>query len=100
METGQMRMRSSNMTLRTRNTKYSTNMVKPNILLIFQRQAPMEMMTNRSMRKSSTMAQNRPLELTVTGSPLCNRVNISHGTGRLKPEKTDMFLSSLQFTWF
>lgn len=86
METGQMRTRTSSSTLRTRNTKYSTNMVRPNMRLILQRQTAMETMTKRSMRKSSTMAQKRPLELTVTGSPLCNRMNKSHGTGRLQAE--------------
>lgn len=93
MEIGQMRTRTSSRTLRTRNTKYSTNMVRPNIRLIFQRQAAMEMMTKRSMRKSSTMAQNRPLELTVTDFPSCNTVYMSHGTGRLEPERTGGFLS-------
>lgn len=39
------------------------------------------------------MAQNRPLELTVTGSPLCNMVYMSHGTGRLKPEETDVMFT-------
>lgn len=87
IETGQIRTRSSSRTLSTRNTKYSTNMVRPNIRLIFHRQAAMEMMTKRSIRKSSTMAQNRPLELTVTGSPLWNRVYINHGIGRLEPSK-------------
>lgn len=90
METGQVRTRTSSSTLRTRNTKYKTNMVTPSLRLIRQRQAAIETMTKRSMMKSSTMAQKRPLELTVTGSPLCSRMNKSHGTGRLKAE-TDGF---------
>lgn len=67
VDIGQMRIRFSNMTARTRNTKYMPNMVRPNVRLIFQRHMAMEKMTKRSMRKSSTMAQKRPLELTVTG---------------------------------
>lgn len=98
VDTGQMMMRSSSRMLRTRNTKYSTNMVTPNIRLILQRQAAMEMMTKRSMRKSSTMAQNKPLEVTVTGSPLWIRMYRSHGTGRLQAERRVVVLSDFTET--
>lgn len=49
------------------------------------------------------MAQNRPLELTVTGSPSCSRVYMSHGTGSLKPESTDELRSgdrSVKWFWW
>lgn len=98
VDTGQTMMRSSSRMLRTRNTKYSTNMVTPNIRLILQRQAAMEMMTKRSMRKSSTMAQNKPLEVTVTGSPLWIRMYRSHGTGRLQAERRVVVLSDFTET--
>lgn len=68
MDTGHIMIRSSSMTLSTRKTKYRTNMVNPNTLFILHLQAAMEIMTKRSMRKSSTMAQNSPLLLTVTGA--------------------------------
>lgn len=78
--------------LRTRKTKYNANMTTPNTRLIFQRQAAMEAMTKRSMRKSKTMAQKRPLEVTVTGWPEWIRVYKSHGTGRLWTERREQLL--------
>lgn len=73
---------SSSMTLTTRNTKYSRNMRKPSILLIFHLQTAMEMMTKRSMRKSRTMAQNRPLLLTATEEKSFSMEKSSQGKGR------------------
>lgn len=58
-------------------------MVKPSTLFIFQLQEAMEMMTKRSMRKSSTMAQKSPLLLTATGPKLWIAEYRSQGTGRL-----------------
>lgn len=78
---------SSSITLTTRKTKYSTNMMKPSSLLIRHLQAAIEMMTKMSMRKSSTMAQNSPLELTATGRMLLIMDQRSHGNGRLKHTK-------------
>lgn len=43
-------------------------MVEPRTLFIFHLQDAMEMMTKRSMMKSNTMAQKRPLLLTATGA--------------------------------
>lgn len=83
MDTGHIMIRSSSMTLSTRNTKYRMNMVNPNALFIFHLQAAMEIMTKRSMRKSSTMAQNSPLLLTVTGANEWQTEYISQGTGSL-----------------
>lgn len=83
MDTGQIMMRSSSITLSTRKMMYSRNIVAPRILFIFHLQVPMEMMTKRSMRKSSTMAQKSPLLLTCTGAIPWLSENRSHGTGRL-----------------
>ena len=58
-------------------------MVKPSILFNFQLQDAIEMMTNRSMMKSSTMAQKSPLLLTAIGAKPWNDEYRSHGTGRL-----------------
>lgn len=58
-------------------------MVKPSTLFIFHLQEAMEMMTKRSMRKSSTMAQKSPLLLTATGPKLWMAEYRSQGTGRL-----------------
>lgn len=79
-----MMILSSSITLTTRKTKYSKNMSDPRSLLIFHLHTPMEMMTKRSMRKSRTMAQNRPLLLTATGLRSLNKENINHGNGRLE----------------
>lgn len=92
VDTGQMMTRSSSRMLRTRKTKYSANMVTPKTRLILQRQAAMEAMTKRSIRKSNTMAQKRPLEVTVTGWPWWIRVYKSHGTGRLWTQRRDHLL--------
>lgn len=83
-DTGQMMTLSSSMTLTTRKTKYSMNMMKPSSLLMRHLQAAMEMMTNRSMRKRSTMAQKRPLELTCTGLMPLKNDHRSHGNGSLQ----------------
>lgn len=58
-------------------------MVDPNTLFILHLQAAMEIVTKRSMRKSSTMAQNSPLLLTVTGAIEWENEYISQGTGSL-----------------
>lgn len=86
MDTGQEMTLSSSMTLSTRKTKYSRNMMKPSSLLMRHLQAAMEMMTKRSMRKRSTMAQKRPLELTCTGCMPLNNDHMSHGNGRLRTQ--------------
>lgn len=83
-DTGQMMTLSSSMTLTTRKTKYSMNMMKPSNLLMRHLQAAMEMMTNKSMRKRSTMAQKRPLELTCTGLMPLKNDHMSHGNGSLQ----------------
>lgn len=83
-DTGQMMTLSSSMTLTTRKTKYSMNMMKPSSLLMRHLQAAMEMMTKRSMRKRSTMAQKRPLELTCTGLMPLKNDHRSHGNGSLR----------------
>lgn len=83
IETGQIMMRSSNITLSTTKIKYSRNMVKPSALFMFHLQDAMEMMTKRSMIKSSTMAQKRPLLLTATGAKPWVDEYRSHGMGRL-----------------
>lgn len=62
-------------------------MVEPSTLFIFHLQAAMEMMTKRSMRKSSTMAQKSPLLVTATGAKPWEAEYRSHGTGRLWNEK-------------
>lgn len=72
------------MTLTTRKTKYSKNIRKPRLLLILHLQAAMDMMTNSSMRKRRTMAQNRPLLLTSTGLKSLIMLKISQGNGRLE----------------
>lgn len=92
METGQVMILSSSITLTTRNTKYSRNMSKPSILLIFHLQTAMEMMTKRSMRKSRTMAQNRPLLLTVTGEKSFIMEKSSQGNGRLETGNKHTFI--------
>lgn len=65
-DTGQDMILSSSITLTIRNTKYRANMVNPKNLFIFHLDVAIEMITNRSMRKSRTIAQNRPLLLTGT----------------------------------
>lgn len=77
----------SSMTLTTRKTKYNMNMMKPSSLLMRHLQAAMEMMTKRSMRKRSTIAQKRPLELTCTGLKPLNRDQRSQGSGSLQVHK-------------
>ncbi|KAJ0055526.1 hypothetical protein NL108_005361 [Boleophthalmus pectinirostris] len=84
MDTGQGMILSSSMTLTTRKTKYSMNIMKPNSLLMRHLHAAMEMMTKSSMRKSSTMAQKRPLELTWTGMKPLTEDHSNHGNGSLK----------------
>lgn len=83
METGQLMTLSSSITLTTRNTKYSRNMREPSSLLILHLHTAMEIMTKRSMRKSRTMAQNRPLLLTVTGAMSFRIAKSNQGNGRL-----------------
>lgn len=58
-------------------------MVEPSALFIFQLQDAMEMMTKRSMIKSSTIAQKSPLLLTATGARPWMAEYISHGMGSL-----------------
>lgn len=86
MVTGHLMTLSSSMTLTTRKTKYSMNMMKPSSLLMRHLQAAMEMMTKRSMRKRSTMAQKRPLELTCTGFSPLSSDHRSHGNGSLQTQ--------------
>lgn len=62
-------------------------MVEPRALFIFHSQDAMEMMTKRSMRKSSTMAQKSPLLLTATGTKPLKDEYRSHGMGRLLRER-------------
>lgn len=81
---GQTIILSSSMTLTTRKTKYSKNISKPRLLLILHLQAAMDMMTNSSMRKRRTMAQNRPLLLTSTGFKSLIMLKMSQGNGRLE----------------
>lgn len=59
-------------------------MVKPRILFILHLHDAIEKITNRSMRNSRTMAQNRPLLLTATGCRVLMREKRSHGTGKLQ----------------
>lgn len=63
--------------------------MKPRILFILHLHEAIEKITNRSMRNSKTMAQNRPLLLTGTGCSALMRENRSQGTGRLQ-KKTSM----------
>lgn len=63
-------------------------MVKPNALFIFHLETPMEMITNSSIRKRSTMAQNRPLLLTATGWKSLNIAYNNQGTGSLQQRKS------------
>lgn len=58
--------------------------MKPRILFILHLHEAIEKITNRSMRNSKTMAQNRPLLLTGTGCSALMRENRSQGTGRLQ----------------
>lgn len=81
-------IRSSNSTLIIRNIKYRRNMVKPRILFILHLHNAMEEITNSSMRKSKTIAQNKPLLLTGTGcNPLMREKSIQ-GRGSLQMEET------------
>lgn len=66
--------------------------MNPNTLFILHLQAAMEMMTKRSMRKSSTMAQKSPLLLTGTGANEWQSENISQGTGRLQQHVTYSYI--------
>lgn len=59
-------------------------MVKPRILFILHLHDAIEKITNRSMRNSRTMAQNRPLLLTGTGCRVLMREKRSQGTGKLQ----------------
>lgn len=63
-------------------------MVKPRILFILHLHDAIEEITNRSMRKSRTMAQNKPLLLTGTGCSPLRREKSIQGTGRLRGEET------------
>lgn len=63
--------------------------MEPSALFIFHLQDAMEMMTKRSMMKSSTMAQKSPLLLTATGAKPLMAENRSHGTGRLSDKVTE-----------
>ena len=86
-DTGQDMMRSSSITLIIRNTKYRRNMVKPRILFILHLHNAIDEITNRSMRKSKTIAQNKPLLLTATGcNPLMSEKSIQ-GRGRLQDRR-------------
>lgn len=58
--------------------------MKPRILFILHLHDAIEKMTNRSMRNSRTMAQNRPLLLTGTGCSVLMREKRSQGTGKLQ----------------
>ncbi len=72
-------------------------MLKPSALFIFHLHDAMEMMTKRSMMKSSTMAQKSPLLLTATGAKPWMDECRSHGTGRLSLRKgqTNKHISQL-----
>lgn len=59
-------------------------MVKPRTLFILHLHDAIEKITNRSMRNSKTIAQNRPLLLTGTGCSALMREKRSQGTGRLQ----------------
>lgn len=62
-------------------------MRKPRNLFILHLQKAMERMTKSSMMKRRTIAQNRPLLLTVTGEKLLITAYRSHGRGRLLKRK-------------
>ena len=49
--------------------KYSTNMEKPMVLVIFQLKTRMEKKTSRSMQKRMAMEQTMPVAVTGTGLP-------------------------------
>lgn len=79
-------------------------MVKPRILFILHLHEAIEKITNRSMRNSKTMAQNRPLLLTGIGCSALMRENRSQGTGRptvisnmLLPTELDTAMSPRPF---
>ena len=62
-------------------------MVKPRILFILHLHNAIDEITNRSMRKSKTIAQNKPLLLTATGcNPLMREKSIQ-GRGRLQDRR-------------
>lgn len=58
--------------------------MKPRILFILHLHDAIEKITNRSMRNSKTIAQNRPLLLTGTGCNVLMREKRSQGTGKLQ----------------
>lgn len=86
-DTGQDMIRSSSITLIIRNTKYRRNMVKPRILFILHLHNAIEEITKRSMRKSKTIAQNKPLLLTATGCNPLMREKSVQGRGRLQDRR-------------
>lgn len=53
-------------------------------MFIFHLQTAMERITNRSMRKRRTIAQNKPLLLTATGLRPLKIEKRNQGTGRLQ----------------
>lgn len=63
--------------------------MKPRILFILHLHDAMEEITNRSMRNSKTIAQNRPLLLTGTGCSALMREKRSHGTGKLQKKNCE-----------
>lgn len=58
--------------------------MKPRILFILHLHDAIEEITNTSMRKSKTIAQNKPLLLTGTGCNPLIREKRNQGTGRLQ----------------
>lgn len=58
-------------------------MSKPRILFILHLQKAIERITKISMMKRRTIAQNKPLLLTVTGANLLIIAYMSHGKGSL-----------------
>lgn len=62
--------------------------MKPRILFILHLHDAIEKITNRSMRNSKTIAQNRPLLLTGTGCSALMREKRSHGTGKLQKKNS------------
>lgn len=62
--------------------------MKPRILFILHLHDAIEEITNRSMRNSRTIAQNRPLLLTGTGCSALMREKRSQGTGKLQKKNS------------
>lgn len=58
-------------------------------MFIFHLHAAIEIITNRSMRKRRTIAQNNPLLLTATGLSPLKREKRNQGTGKLQEKENN-----------